>query len=465
MFYFFKKFILNIVLLWAGWTWMSGLAWILCDLGYKDQIVCLDSTESQLTDKLKKMWLKVLVWKDQYLPKITDHVIYSEACATNNEVVLAKSFERRAKEQRFIWNYFDFLWEISKYFITVGITWTNGKSTATAMMVYLAKNLLKNFSLWILGALVSDLSHQNYCINSQNIHTTKNIFDYILTGKGLEYSNIKKNIFVLEACEYKRHFLKLDIDWWVVTNIELDHTDYYKDIDDYNLAFTQFVDKTKNKVFVVEDIVKLKNDKIRFIKKRNFGFDYIFGEHNNQNWSLVCELLQQLDNTLDTTKIYKKIHEFRWLWRRMEYLWENDKWAKIFSDYGHMASSILLGYRSLKEKFTNKKIVAIFQPHQINRVLREWEDFKKSLKNFDEVIIYNIYTARENLKLELSKFKSFDKKNVLNLFDLWNLFAKECGGKYIEDINLIKKDINKKNNNYVFIIFSAGDLDYFLRNS
>ncbi len=88
---------------------MSGVAWILNDLGYGDQIICLDSTESELTKKLQKIGLKVIIWKDQYKVKITDHIIYSEACNNSSELLLAKSFSRKQKEQRFVWNYFDFL--------------------------------------------------------------------------------------------------------------------------------------------------------------------------------------------------------------------------------------------------------------------------------------------------------------------------------------------------------------------
>jgi UDP-N-acetylmuramate--alanine ligase len=79
----------------------------------------------------------------------------------------------------------------------------------------------------------------------------------------------------LEACEYKRHFLKLDIDYAIITNIELDHTDYYKDIDDYNLAFQQFTNRVKNKIFTTENL-NIKSKKIQKIEPKNFDFKYIF---------------------------------------------------------------------------------------------------------------------------------------------------------------------------------------------
>jgi UDP-N-acetylmuramate--alanine ligase len=83
-----------------------------------------------------------------------------------------------------------------------------------------------------------------------------------------------------------------------------------------------------------------------------------------------------------------------------------------------MASSIKLCYEALKNKYPNKKIIAIFQPHQINRILRERESFQKSLKLFDEVIIYDIYAARENLIEQLDNFKYLNIENANTISEL-----------------------------------------------
>jgi UDP-N-acetylmuramate-alanine ligase len=147
--------------------------------------------------------------------------------------------------------------------------------------------------LWILWALVPDLDNNNYFVNSDKKNEIKNIFDYIFTGKWLDYSLIKKYIFILEACEYKRHFLKLDIDRWIITNIELDHTDYYKDLEDYKSAFLQFSKRIKNKILTISNLsfwTKQSEDEKAITHKliktniRNFNFKHLFGEHNNQNW-------------------------------------------------------------------------------------------------------------------------------------------------------------------------------------
>lgn len=465
---------MNLVLVWAWWTWMSWVAWILHNLWYTKDLICVDSTESELTQKLSSQWIKVIIWDNKYSPEITDHVIYSEACVNSPEVLQAKSYKRRPKEQRFIWNYFDFLWEISKYFTTVWITGTNWKSTTTSLAVYTARKYLKNFSLWILWALVPDLDNNNYFVNSDKKNEIKNIFDYIFTGKWLDYSLIKKYIFILEACEYKRHFLKLDIDRWIITNIELDHTDYYKDLEDYKSAFLQFSKRIKNKILTTSNLsfwTKQSEDEKAITHKliktniRNFNFKHLFGEHNNQNWTLVFELIKKLNPSVDDAKLTDTIQNFKWLRRRLELIQTTKNGTLIFSDYWHMASSIKLCHEALKNKYPNKKIIAIFQPHQINRILRERESFQKSLKLFDEVIIYDIYAARENLIEQLDNFKHLNIENANTISELWNIFAKNCGGKYIENIDEILNKISHWKNNEIIAIFSAWDIDFLIRNS
>jgi UDP-N-acetylmuramate-alanine ligase len=83
-----------------------------------------------------------------------------------------------------------------------------------------------------------------------------------------------------------------------------------------------------------------------------------------------------------------------------------------------MASSIKYCHQTLQEKYPQKKITAIFQPHQINRILRERNDFQKSLKVYDDIIIYDIYAARENLAQQLENFKHLKIKNANTMSEL-----------------------------------------------
>ena len=133
----------------------------------------------------------------------------------------------------------------------------------------------------------------------------------------------------------------------------------------------------------------------------------------------------------------------------------------IFSDYGHMASSIEFGYLALKHKFPDKKLLVIFQPHQINRIVTGRKDFQKALEKYDTTIIYDIYAARENLH-ELTK-KIPTLNNIKTLEELGNTFAKACKWTYTDNFENIQTILQETNKDTIIIIYSAGDIDYKLR--
>lgn len=455
----------NIVLVWAWWTGMSGIAGILSDLWFNN-LICIDWTESQLTNNLKDKWITMIIWHGKYIPTKEDIVIYSEATVNSVEVQTAKARPNDTKRANFTMNYFQFLGEISKYFISCWIAGTNGKSTTTAMALFLAKKHLPNFGLGILWALVPDLNWQSYAINQNIKSDLKNIFDSIFTTKTpLNYEILKKYVFIVEACEYKRHFLNLDLDYTVITNIKLDHTDYYKNEDDYFSAFDSLIAKIKQKVIVPENLHSkgLKdyenNPKIEKIQIEHIDFKYIFGEQNIIDWNFACNILNKLSPTTYRSIVLKPIVLFKGLWRRMEMIWKNGNWAMIYSDYWHIAESIWLWFDALKNKYPDKKLFCIFQPHQISRIALWREEFKKTLPQYDEVVIYDIYAARESLDIVKQIWINW----VETLKDLWDTFAKECNWTYIESFDVLKQKIEDKNSDYVVIYFSAGDLDFKVR--
>ncbi len=451
----------NIVLLGAWWTWMSWVASILHDLWFSN-LVCIDWFKSQLTDKLKQKWIRTIIWHGRHKINLDDIIIYSEAVNDCIEIQEAKKLFKEKQKVLRLRNYFQFLGEISKYFQTIWISWTNWKSSTTSLAIYTADKNLKNFWLWILWALVPQFNNNSYLINNKIKSDLKNIFDYIIIWKKLNYDNVKKYIFIVEACEYKRHFLNLDLDYSIITNIELDHTDYYTDLKDYKSAFTQLISKTKNNVLVLDNrydkILKITKDKNKIIKvkKAKFWFKYILWDHNQQNWSLVKSIIKILNKKISATKIASTMLDFKWLWRRLEFLWTNLNWSKIFSDYWHMASSIHIWYSALRSKFKKEKIITIFQPHQINRIETGRNDFIKAFKDYNQVFIYDIYAARESL----DTFKKFKIKSIQ---ELGENFAKVCWWEYIWDFDNIKKIIQSWQKNEIIVIYSAWDIDYKIR--
>lgn len=142
-------------------------------------------------------------------------------------------------------------------------------------------------------------NNQSYAINAKAKKDIRNIFDYIFTGKGLEYKNIKKRSFFVEACEYKRHFLYLDLDYAIITSLELDHTDYYKDMKDYLSAFKQLASKVKQRIFIPKDSKILHSalctlHSVQEVPIKAIKFTHLLGDHNNVNGSLVLELISAI---------------------------------------------------------------------------------------------------------------------------------------------------------------------------
>lgn len=457
----------TIVLVWAWWTGMSGIAGILQEIWYTN-IVCIDANQSQLTDKLKAQGLNVIIWHGIYKIQLGDVVIYSEATAESPEVLEARALMKANKKVMVILNYFQFLGEISKYFRTIGFTGTNGKSSSTALAIHTAKKLLPDFGLGILWALVPSFDTQSYTIQTSAKQDIKNIFDYIFTGKGLKYDTIKKRSFLVEACEYKRHFLHLDLDYAIITSLELDHTDYYHDMQDYLSAFHTIISKVKHQVFIpagwdettLNALYPDNEQKIITIPTQHIDFTHLRGEHNNINGSLVLALLHTLGNQ-PTSYYLPTLCQFTGLRRRMEFLRNDPDKAKIFTDYGHMASSIQLGYKALKAKFPDHNIYGIFQPHQINRIVTWWDDFVQASKAYDHFLVYDIYAAREDLQQLIKQIPAL--KDIHTLWALGEQFAQACGGTYSDQFDTIKEIMENTPKDTIIVVYSAGDIDYKLR--
>jgi len=175
------------------------------------------------------------------------------------------------------------------------------------------------------------------------------------------------------------------------------------------------------------------------------------GEHQQQNASLVYSLLNALTNKEYSQQIKMQLEGFHGIWRRMEEVATTEKGAKIFSDYGHVVSSLEVGLKALKEKFPEKKLICIFQPHQIHRILQGRNEFPEALKGYDERYIYNIYAARENFQ------------KIVGTHQLGEIFAEHCESRYLKTFDEVENIIEKAGTNAIIMVYSAGDIDYALR--
>jgi UDP-N-acetylmuramate--alanine ligase len=262
--------------------------------------------------------------------------------------------------------------------------------------------------------------------------------------------------------------LTLDLDAAIITSLELEHTDYFKDWQDYESAFLELIEKVKHNVYVLPNLNSptiLQHPKTLNVQMQTFDFHYLRGTYQQQNASLVYGLLNELTSGEKQTAIKKLIEQFRGLRRRMEQLTTTEKGAVMFSDYGHVASSLKGGLQALKEKFPDKKLVCIFQPHQMHRILQGRDAFPTALKGYDESYIYQIYAAREDFDsfAETLQNHLHTPEKITNIDELGALFAEHCGSSYLPNFDAVKKVIKQADENTVIVVYSAGDIDYLLR--
>ena len=446
-----------LVFLWWWGAWLSALANIFYDLWF--DLVVVDKYQSEITDKLKKKWVKVVIWDDKFPYSKDDVIIYSDA------VIHSKDFEKVKKNRKF--TYFQFLGEISKRFDTIAIAWTHWKTSTTSIFLSVAKDLIPNLWLGILWGFVPDLWNKNYYLNKNVKSEIKEIFSKILTAKWSRPANLfKKYYFVLEADEFNRHFLLLDPYLSLITKVDHDHKDIYPTEKDYFDAFKLFVSKTRYKTLTNDGEFKWKVSKdVKFVDiNKDIEFDYIFWEHMKKNASLVLEWLKLLTK-LNAKVILEKIRKFRWVWRRQEYLGKL-KELKIYSDYAHHPVEIKATYEAFKKQFPDKNIYVIFQPHQLFRFVSYQKDFEDILKQIDNLIIYDIYSVREEeLLKQLWKkegniwTEDTNPKEVVKT--IWKKISDKVWALYLDNFDNLLEYLYDKN--WIVVLMTAWDLDYKIR--
>lgn len=368
-----------------------------------------DNSRSEITDDLKKLGVKIYIGqKAENLKKQAEIVVYSVAINENNPEL------KEAKNRKIICiSYPQFLGELSKNMFTIAISGTHGKTTTTAMVGHILKKA--GFDPTII------------------------VGSKMIGGDG-QYSNFhagKSKYLVVEACEYKRSFLNLNPKILVITNIEADHLDYYKDLNDIKSAFKEMEKKVPEDGFIIKekDYKKIKKD-----------FDLLVpGKHNILNAQAAITAAEKLGVPQKKSKEYLK--DFKGTWRRLEY--KGEKNGEVFyDDYAHHPTEIKASFLALKEKYQNRKIICVFEPHQQSRTKKFFKDFVSALKIADQVFIAPIFITRE-----IDDGKTTNKI----LTHAVNKFTPALAVKNIEELknNLAKI---KKEESLCAVFMGAGDI-------
>lgn len=362
---------------------MSALAQILHELG--NYVQGSDVNHHLFTeDLLREKNIKILPFDENNISK---DMIVIVGNAFNEENIEVKKVKELGVEK---YSYYEFLNKLVLQYESVAICGCHGKTTTTAL----------------LGHIFDSIVGANYLI-----------------GDGTGHANDNNKYFFLEACEFKRHFLSYYPKHIIMTNIELDHVDYYKDLEDMKSAYEEFLIHSSKSIIACgddENIRSLKTDK----KLIYYGFnennewrainvnldelgssfdvyhndDFIghfnlplYGKHMVLN-ALATIVFSYLEN-LDIQSVTTAIKSFKGARRRFS----EKKLGDIITidDYAHHPTEIKVTLEAVRQKYKNREIVAVFLENTFSRTKEFYKEYASSLNIADKAYVTDIFSDRE----------------------------------------------------------------------
>jgi UDP-N-acetylmuramate--alanine ligase len=440
----------NVYFIGIGGIGMSNLARYFKNLG--KQVSGYDKTPSALTDELLASGI-LIHFEDSI------DLIPTDFYVENTLVIVTPAVPKSHSE----WNYFlerDFqvkkraevLGIITKDTFCFAVAGTHGKTTTSGILGHILFESGADVTAFIGGIV------ENYNSN--------------LIGNG-------KTVTVVEADEFDRSFLHLHPNIACVTSMDADHLDIYGTSEAIEESFIEFASKVedKSKLFITkslqlagitcavneEAVFKAFNVRIgdgsyvfdvqtptEIIKDLHFGLP---GKHNLMN-ALMAIAMADIFGT-PTDAIAKAIASFKGIKRRFSYQIKTDKLVYI-DDYAHHPTEINAVHQAVRELYPGQKVLAIFQPHLFSRTRDFADDFAKSLAAFDDVILLDIYPARElpmegiNSQWLMDKMDNKNKKIVAKSDLIATILASDAtvivtigAGDIGELVPSIKKAINE----------------------
>jgi UDP-N-acetylmuramate--alanine ligase len=352
-----------------GGIGMSALARLFLSEGKK--VTGSDATDSEIITELKKLGATISIGQTaEHIDNTVDVVVYTVAISDDNP-----EFVEAQGRKLPIYTYAEAMGKVSEGKYTVAISGTHGKTTTTAMVAQVAIDAGLSPSV-IVGSLLKE-PRTNF-----------------IAGES--------NLFVVEACEYKRSFLSIQPNILVITNIDEDHLDYYKDISDIQSAFISIAQKipadgylvcntTDPHLQPVIDSVQCKV--IDYTEMEELQTLKVPGRHNRENAKAVLAVADIL--SVSKAQAIKSLSEFSGTWRRFEYRGETKSGVIVYDDYAHHPAEIKATLAGAREYFGDKKITVVFQPHLYSRTRDHLDNFSQSFVDVDKVIFVPIYAARE----------------------------------------------------------------------
>ncbi len=442
-----------------GGIGMSGLAIIMKGLGF--QIQGSDKSFNKNVERLKKNNIKFFLGHSTSNVKKATILVISSAIKNNNPEI------KEAKKKNLpIYKRGDMLAHITSLKKNIVVSGSHGKTTTTSLIASIFAKAKLDPTI-INGGVI------NFLDNSAKL------------GKS-EWS-------ILESDESDGSFVKVPSTYAVVTNIDREHMDYYKSLDDLKRHFIKFMKKVPSfgKTFICIDDknnrevyrqIKIKNIltygfnnnsnfKIKntsFFKNKSF-FDIemslpnkkktilkkfeipLIGSHNIKNATAAIAVSHFIGIPLIILK--KSLKNFKGVERRFNKIFSYNG-ADIYDDYAHHPTEIKEVIDGVKNSFKKKKIICIFQPHRISRLNDLKKDFCLSFKKASSVILCPVYKAGENMKLNLNYYKFSEqiaKKSKVQVFLVNNQY---------ELAKFLKRHLNPEN---IAIGMGAGSISNWIK--
>lgn len=389
-------------------TGMSALAQILHDSGKKIQGSDVEKhffTQEVLEEK------KIPIY-----PFSADNIKEGQIIIAGNAFGDDHCEIQRAKELNLpFYKYHEYLGKLADEFTSVAVTGSHGKTSTTGLLAHVLE---------------------------QSIPTSYLIGDG--TGKGHKDSKY----FAFEACEYKRHFLMYKPDYAIMTNIDFDHPDYFKDIDDVFEAFQSMADQVKQGIIAYGDDpylqklqtkvpivfyglsakndfyatnIEILNEGTQFdVYVRNTYLDTfsipLFGNHHILNALSIIAFCHY--EGLDV-EVMKQLATFGGVKRRFS---EKEIGNQvIIDDYAHHPIEIKATIESARTKYQDKAVVAIFQPHTFTRTKTFLNEFAESLNEADHIYLCDIFSSARESSSDLTINDLLEKVNEGKLLTLDNV--------------------------------------------
>lgn len=445
-----------------------------------------DATESEILDELRKMGAKIFIGHNkENVPAGADLIIYSDAVPKDNPERSSGLPEK---------SYYEALGELSREKKTVAVSGTNGKSTTTAM----------------LGKILIDAGFDPMVIVGSKIK------DFKYGNLHLPAGGRKSEYLILEACEHEGHMLNLSPECIVLTNIEADHLDFYKNLGNILKSFETYISHVPQSGFLIYNAddkntigLTMSNSarKVSYGALRpdshsgskdhsgsrttwpsaDFGFANRSAGEGGQKFEFIMEgrTLGEIELKIpglfnvynamaaasaahnlgvEFEKIKKSLAGFGGLWRRFEKVGDY-KGAPVISDYGHHPAAIAATILAAHEFYPGRRLVLAFEPHQHHRTKALFADFVRAFDEAEVVVLSEIYNVEGRVSesdREVSSKKLADA--IVKYWETDEDTKIERELIYCENLAETEKALRqtaKKND--IIIIMGAGDIDKVAR--